>query len=94
MRDRMARMEAVVRGRVQGVGFRFSVQREASALGLQGYVRNLREGGVEGVAEGEEERLRGLERHLRAGPPGAVVREIEVRFREERGGLGGFRVTF
>jgi acylphosphatase len=74
----------VVRGRVQGVGFRWFVSRQARALGLAGYVRNLPDGSVEVVAHGDDsEALSKLEGLLRAGPSGAVVRSVQ---REEQPG--------
>ena len=71
---------ARVEGRVQGVGFRWAAQRQAAALGLKGYVRNLPDGAVEVVAEGAEEPLGRLREWLRRGPPGALVRQ--ARFQE------------
>ena len=53
-------VHCVVRGRVQGVFFRASAQREATRLGVTGWVRNLSDGSVEIVAEGEDERVREL----------------------------------
>ncbi len=71
---------ARVEGRVQGVGFRWSAQRQAARLGLMGYVRNLPDGAVEVVAEGDPRQLDQLRAWLRRGPPGAHVRE--TRFQE------------
>ncbi|MBI4459955.1 MAG: acylphosphatase [Acidobacteria bacterium] len=66
-----------VEGRVQGVGFRFFVERIASEFGLRGYVRNRRDGRVEVYAIGEEEILKRLREELRAGPPGSRVSSVE-----------------
>jgi acylphosphatase len=66
-----------IRGRVQGVGFRWWVQREAHALGLTGQVRNCADGSVEIQARGSEDALRALRERLRTGPPTARVNEIE-----------------
>jgi acylphosphatase len=66
----------IVRGQVQGVGYRFFVVREARALDLSGYVRNLPDGTVEIVAEGTEEVLRELERRLSDGPPASIVQSV------------------
>ena len=65
-----------VSGRVQGVGFRYFVLREARALGLSGWVRNLPDGGVELVAVGEEPALHAFEGRLWQGPPHARVTSI------------------
>jgi acylphosphatase len=67
-----------VRGRVQGVGFRWFVLRQARQLGLVGWVRNRLDGSVEAVASGAEESLRIFEGSLRRGPAGAVVELLDV----------------
>jgi acylphosphatase len=72
-------MEAVrfiVYGRVQGVGFRFFVEREARRLGLKGWVRNRQDGSVECLAIGASETLEQLHRKLREGPPAARVEQV------------------
>ena len=66
-----------VRGRVQGVGFRWFVRERARALGLAGWVRNRDDGSVEVLAEGDEPSLRQLRSLLRTGPSGAKVSEVE-----------------
>ena len=66
----------VVRGRVQGVGFRWFVMAEAERLQLGGYVRNLADGSVEVVSRGPEDALETLEHRLRRGPPAARVDEV------------------
>ncbi len=66
----------VIRGRVQGVGFRWFVMREAERLKLGGYVTNLPDGSVEVVSEGPEASLEMLEQHLRHGPSHARVDDV------------------
>ncbi len=66
-----------VRGRVQGVGFRYFVAAHARALGLHGWARNLRDGSVEVQAAGPAEALASLEAVLREGPPHARVDGLE-----------------
>ncbi len=73
----MARLRCVVRGRVQGVGFRWFVLQEAERLGLGGVVRNLRDGSVEVLAEGSADALMELERMLQRGPRSARVDTVE-----------------
>lgn len=73
----MASFRYVVRGRVQGVGYRYFARRNAQALGLSGFVRNLPDGSVEVVAEGGEDALASLERALREGPAFAAVDSCE-----------------
>lgn len=67
----------IVKGRVQGVGFRWFVQREAATLHLRGRVRNTVEGHVEVLAAGTEEQLKELEAILRRGSRGSRVDRIE-----------------
>jgi acylphosphatase len=69
----------LVRGRVQGVGFRYFAQREAAALGLVGYVRNLDDGRVEVYAAGPATQLDELAGRLHHGPRSADVRGVEER---------------
>jgi len=86
------RLDAVVRGWVQGVGFRFFVLREGQALGLEGWVANEPGGMVRCVAEGSPDRLEMLLDRLREGPPGARVDDVRVTWRPAIGDLGGFRI--
>lgn len=67
----------VVYGRVQGVGFRWFVLRQAERLGLTGLARNLRDGSVEVIADGTEAALAELERALEQGPRAAHVERVE-----------------
>lgn len=66
-----------LRGRVQGVGFRWFVRVHARRLGLAGYVANLRDGSVEVAASGEQSKLDELARVVRQGPDGALVSTVE-----------------
>lgn len=86
------RLVATVEGFVQGVGFRWFVQREATGLGLDGWVRNEADGTVEVVAEGTSDRLDQLLLALREGPMGAVVEDVESRIEPARGNLAGFEI--
>lgn len=69
----------LVKGRVQGVGFRWFVHREAAALGLRGWVRNTESGHVEVVASGDDDKLKRLEAQLAKGSRGSRVDRIEKR---------------
>ena len=84
----------LVQGRVQGVGFRWFVHREASELELRGWVRNTEDGHVEVVATGKPHDLDELRASLRRGPRGSRVdRLIEHTLDEgEAAGLGSFRI--
>ena len=68
-----------VRGRVQGVGFRWFVRERARALGLTGWVRNRQDGSVEVLALGDDLALERLRAILRTGPDGARVSDVEDR---------------
>lgn len=84
----------LVKGRVQGVGFRWFVQREAALLGLRGWVRNTEDGHVEVVAAGEPDQLKDLMKALGEGSRGSRVDEvIEHELAEsEAAGLGPFEI--
>jgi acylphosphatase len=84
----------LIQGRVQGVGFRWYVHREASELDLRGWVRNTEDGDVEVVAHGDEANLAELRACLRRGPRGSRVdRLIEHPLEEsEAAGLSSFRI--
>ena len=72
----MAAARFLIRGQVQGVGFRAHTRHEALHLGLTGYAKNLPDGRVEVLAAGESAALAALERWLRIGPPAARVEEV------------------
>ena len=84
----------LVKGRVQGVGFRWFVHREASALGLNGWVRNTEDGDVEVVAAGEAEQMAELEAALHKGSRGSRVDAVvEHELAESEGEkLGPFEI--
>ena len=86
------RLDATVVGRVQGVGFRYFVLREATALGLDGWVANTTDGAVRCVAEGRRELLESLLERLREGPAAAIVDRVSVAWMPATGTLGGFSV--
>jgi acylphosphatase len=82
----------VITGRVQGVGFRFFVERHASAEGLHGWVRNLPDGSLEIAAEGEAVALERFEWKVRQGPPAARVDEVAIDDVPPTGRATGFSV--
>ncbi len=82
----------VVRGRVQGVGFRWFVEREAYLLGIAGWVRNNADGSVEVLAMGSSNQLVGLRSRLRAGPRAARVDDVEEVETKPVAGLTTFRI--
>jgi acylphosphatase len=82
----------VVRGRVQGVGFRWFVEREAHMLGIAGWVRNKADGSVEVLAQGSAAQLAGLRSRLREGPRAARVDDVEEVEAKTTAGLSSFRI--
>lgn len=90
----MERLEATVRGRVQGVGFRRYVRNWARKLGLAGWVRNEADGSVRLVAEGDAEGLDRLTRLLWGGPPPAAVEAVEAVRGPASGAFSAFEVRF
>ncbi|OEO30408.1 hypothetical protein VW23_021525 [Devosia insulae DS-56] len=71
-------VHVVITGRVQGVGFRAFVEREAVALRLEGWVRNRRDGTVEAVFAGDESEIQHILMELNAGPPAAAVTDVRT----------------
>jgi acylphosphatase len=80
----LARAHLTISGVVQGVYFRANTRRRAMELGLRGWVRNLADGRVEAVCEGEREMIAQLIDWCRVGPPGAQVDGVHVTWEEHR----------
>ncbi len=89
-----ARVTAQVTGIVQGVNFRWFVQRRAAELGLAGYVRNNPDGSVSFVAEGPREALEGLLDAARMGPPEAVVENVQAQWSAPTSEFHRFEIRF
>ena len=90
----LCRLDAIVRGRVQGVGFRAFTRRHARRLGLNGHVRNEPDGSVAVVAEGQGRALGELVRALHDGPPAARVDDVVMTWGKAEGACGGFVVEY
>lgn len=88
------RAHVFVEGRVQGVFYRDSARRRAQELGLTGWVRNLPDGRVEAVLEGDESAVAAALAYLREGPPHAQVRDLEVVNEPYTGEFSDFRVRY
>jgi acylphosphatase len=88
------RIEAIIRGRVQGVAFRHHTQVEANRLRLKGWVANRGDGSVRVVAEGPEAQLRVLADWLRSGPPAAYVDDADIRWMDATNEFGSFEIRF
>ena len=82
----------IVRGRVQGVGFRFFVEREARTLGINGWVRNNPDASVEVLASGTPEQLLALRARLQAGPRAARVDHVDEAEAQPVPNLNTFRI--
>ena len=83
----------LVSGRVQGVGFRWFVEREAHILGIAGWVRNNHDGTVEVMAQGTRDQLAGLHSRLREGPRAARIDSVEVSDESPSEGLRSFSIA-
>jgi acylphosphatase len=86
-------VHVIVRGLVQGIGFRDFARHHAGTLGLTGYAKNLADGSVEVVAEGSRDDLEQWLSEVAAGPHGAEVREVDVEWDAATGEFSGFRIT-
>ena len=91
-RGEMARLEASVRGRVQGVGFRYYIVSHAMRLGLTGWVSNDQDGAVRCVAEGPRLRLESLLEAVREGPASAIVEYVTEDWLPYTGTWGSFEI--
>ena len=89
-----ARLHAVVRGRVQGVSFRYYAITTAQRLGLTGWVANRWDGSVETVAEGAREALDGYLSFLHQGSPAAMVESVDAKYHPPTGEFTSFRVQY
>jgi acylphosphatase len=88
--DDLVRLDVTIRGRVQGVGFRYFVVRAARRLDLAGWVANEPDGSVRTVAEGSEAAIDRLEAVIRVGPPGAIVQSVSAVRMPGAGAFDGF----
>ena len=82
----------LVSGRVQGVGFRWFTRDAATREGITGWVRNLPDGRVEVLAEGDADAVTRIERAVRLGPRGARIENVFVSSEEPSGGYHGFEI--
>ncbi|MBI5253372.1 MAG: acylphosphatase [Euryarchaeota archaeon] len=88
------RAHVYISGRVQGVFFRSSAEEKAFELGVKGWVRNLRDGRVEAIFEGEKEKVEEMIRWCHKGPPYARVTNVEVKWEEYKGELSSFGAAY
>ncbi len=88
----MDRVHLIVQGIVQGVGFRYHTQIEATRLGLTGYVKNLPDGTVEIIAEGSSPAVVQLLEWSKQGPPAAQVKQIDITYGNANGEFSRFAI--
>ena len=88
------RAHILVAGRVQGVFFRDHTRKGAISLDLTGWVRNLRDGRVEALAEGDKDKIDELISRLEEGPPLSQVDRVDVKWEEYKGEFEDFRITW
>jgi acylphosphatase len=86
------RVQLIVKGRVQGVFYRASTQREARRLGVTGWVKNRADGSIEIVAEGEEDAIKEFVGWANHGPTAARVDQVDVRWRGYTGEFSEFSI--
>ena len=89
----MTRMSVIVHGRVQGVAFRHYTYQRAQELGVTGWVRNLPDGAVEGLFEGDDSAVTALVEWCRNGPPAARVERLDAREGSYSGEFDSFLIT-
>jgi acylphosphatase len=90
----MVRAHALISGSVQGVFFRSETSYEAERRGVKGWVRNLPDGKVEAIFEGEEKSVKELVEFCRQGPPGAEVAKVDVTWENYTGEFGSFEIRY
>ena len=89
-----SRVKVIVKGIVQGVNFRYYSQRQAAKFNITGWVKNLPDGSVAGVFEGDEQDVEAMVQWCRRGPPSAHVTGLIAQPEEYRGEFSSFSVKF
>jgi acylphosphatase len=90
----MRQAKIIVTGTVQGVFYRYSTKKKADEFGLRGTVRNLPDGRVEVVCEGDEKAVQRLIEWCRQGPRGAVVRDVAIEWKEVTNTFENFSILY
>jgi acylphosphatase len=93
-KEMKTRAHMIVSGRVQGVFFRTETKYEADSHGVKGWVRNLPDGRVEAVFEGEEKAVKALVEFCKRGPPGARVNSVDLTWENFTGEFDGFKIKY
>lgn len=92
--DKMARAHLFIYGRAQGIGFRFSTSRKAHRLGIFGWVRNLPDGRLEAIFEGEKGKIEEIVQWAKTGPIGARVDNVEIEWQKYTGEFANFEIKY
>ncbi len=88
------RTHVYISGHVQGVFFRYETKRNAESLGVRGWVRNLPDGSVECVFEGEKENIEKILEFCKHGPPGANVTDIKINWEDYQDEFDNFHIRY
>ena len=88
------RAHVIISGRVQGVFFRVETKRAADGFGVLGWVRNLKEGSVEAMLEGDQDRVDALLEWCKEGPPHAQVSDVKLDWQDYTGEFSGFDISY
>lgn len=94
MEDKLKQVRVIISGRVQGVGFRWWVQKQAQNLKLSGWIKNLDDGRVELVMQGKKNNLNLLLESIKHGPRFSEVEEVNVSWEEEKNEFEGFKILY
>jgi len=92
MEDRLKQVRVYISGRVQGVGFRWWVQKQAQSLKLTGWIKNLDDGRVEVLAQGDKGNLDILLKSLNHGPRFSEVKKFDISWEKEKNEFEGFKI--
>ena len=93
MKDKV-RAHAIISGRVQGVFFRMETKRAADRFGVSGWVRNQRDGTVEAIFEGDQDKVDAVLEWCNEGPPSAKVTDVNVQWQDYAGEFNKFDVSY
>ncbi|MBI2133990.1 acylphosphatase [Candidatus Woesearchaeota archaeon] len=90
----MRKVHIILSGKVQGVTFREHARKNAEKLGITGFVKNLQDGTVEIIAEGDDDKINIFIRECKRGPLMAFVKKADIREERPTGGFEGFEIRF
>ena len=92
--ENKVRAHANISGRVQGVFFRMETKRAADRIGVYGWVKNLRDGTVEAIFEGNQDQVDTILAWCKEGPPSAQVSDVKLEWQDYTGEFSGFDVSY